>query len=35
MKRILIAYFSLNGKTEKMAEYIAEEVRSSGQQAVW
>ena len=34
MKRILIAYFSLTGKTEKMAEYMAEGVRFSGQQAV-
>jgi flavodoxin len=33
MKRVLIAYFSLTGKTEKMAEYIAEGVRFSGQQA--
>ena len=34
MGKILIAYFSLTGKTEKMAEYIAEGVRFSGQQAV-
>jgi flavodoxin len=34
VKRVLIAYFSLTGKTEKMAEYIAEGVRFSGQQAV-
>jgi len=34
MKKVLIAYFSLSGKTEKMAEYIAEGVRFSGQQAV-
>ena len=34
MGRILIAYFSLSGNTEKMAEYIAEGVRFSGQQAV-
>ncbi len=34
MKKVLIAYFSLTGKTEKMAEYIAEGVRFSGQQAV-
>jgi flavodoxin len=34
MKRALIAYFSLTGKTEKMAEYIAEGVRFSGQRAV-
>jgi hypothetical protein len=34
MKRILIAYFSASGTTEKMAEYIAEGVRFSGQEAV-
>jgi flavodoxin len=34
MGKILIAYFSLTGNTEKMAEYIAEGVRFSGQQAV-
>ena len=34
MGKILIAYFSLTGKTEKMAEYIAEGVRFSGQEAV-
>lgn len=34
MKKVLIAYFSLTGKTEKMAEYIAEGVRFSGAQAV-
>ena len=34
MKKVLIAYFSLTGKTEKMAEYIAEGVRFAGQQAV-
>jgi len=34
MKKVLIAYFSLSGNTEKMAEYIAEGVRFSGQQAV-
>ena len=33
MKMVLVAYFSLSGKTEKMAEYIAEGVRFSGQQA--
>jgi flavorubredoxin len=32
--KVLIAYFSLSGKTEKMAEYIAEGVRFSGQQAI-
>ena len=30
MSRILIAYFSLTGKTEQMAQYIAEGVRFSG-----
>jgi len=34
MKKVLIAYFSSTGKTEKMAEYIAEGVRFSGQEAV-
>ena len=33
MKKVLIAFFSLTGKTEKMAEYIAEGVRFSGSQA--
>ena len=32
MKKILIAYFSLTGTTQQMAEYIAEGVRISGQQ---
>ena len=31
--KVLVAYFSLSGKTEKMAEYIAEGVRISGQEA--
>ena len=34
MKRVLIAYFSATGTTEKMAEYIAEGIRISGQEAV-
>jgi len=34
MSKVLIAYFSLSGNTEKMAEYIAEGTRFSGQQAV-
>ena len=33
MKKILIVYFSRTGKTEKMAEYIAEGVRFSGNSA--
>jgi flavodoxin len=32
MKKVLIAYFSLTGMTQRMAEYIAEGVRFSGQQ---
>jgi flavodoxin len=32
MKKVLIAYFSLTGNTQKMAEYIAEGIRISGQQ---
>ncbi|MFH0941492.1 MAG: flavodoxin domain-containing protein [Chloroflexota bacterium] len=34
MKKVLIAYFSASGTTQKMAEYIAEGVRFSGQQVV-
>jgi flavodoxin len=34
MKKVLIAYFSATGTTKKMAEYIAEGVRFSGQEAV-
>ena len=34
MGKILIAYFSLTGKTEKMAEYITEGLRFSGQEAI-
>jgi len=34
MKRVLVAYFSATGTTEKMAQYIAEGIRFSGQQAV-
>ncbi len=30
MKKVLITYYSRTGKTEKMAEYIAEGVRFSG-----
>ena len=33
MKKVLIAYFSLAGNTKKMAEYVAEGVRISGQEA--
>jgi len=33
MKKVLIAYFSSSGKTEQMADYVAEGVRISGQQA--
>ncbi len=34
MKKILIAYVSRTGNTEKIAEYIAEGVRMSGNEAV-
>ena len=34
MKKVWIAYFSATGTTKKMAEYIAEGVRFSGQEAV-
>jgi len=33
MSRALIVYFSLSGNTEKMAQYIAEGVRFSGNEA--
>ena len=33
MKRVLIVHFSTTGTTEKMAEYIAEGIRFSGQEA--
>ena len=34
MKKVLIAYFSLSGRTEKMAQWVAEGVRFSGNEAV-
>jgi flavodoxin len=34
MSKVLIAYFSLSGNTEKMAGYVAEGVRFSGNEAV-
>ncbi|GAB6194084.1 flavodoxin domain-containing protein [Desulfocastanea catecholica] len=30
MKKVLVAYYSRTGKTEKMAEYLAEGIRLSG-----
>ncbi len=33
MKKVLIAYSSRTGTTEKMANYLAEGVRMSGQEA--
>ena len=33
MKKVLIAYYSRAGNTEKMAEYIAEGVRITGHDA--
>jgi flavodoxin len=33
MKRVLIAYYSRSGNTEKMAQYIAEGVRITGHEA--
>jgi len=33
MKKVLVAYDSRTGKTEKMAEYIAEGIRFSGNEA--
>jgi flavodoxin len=34
MKKVLVAYVSLTGRTKKMAEYIAEGVRFAGHEAV-
>lgn len=34
MKKVLVAYVSLTGRTQRMAEYIAEGVRFAGHQAV-
>jgi flavodoxin len=34
MKKVIIAYFSSTGKTETMANYIAEGVRFTGNQAI-
>ena len=34
MKKVLVAYVSRTGKTEKMAEFIAEGIRFSGNEAV-
>ena len=34
MSRILVAYYSLTGNTEKMADYIAEGIRISGHEAI-
>ena len=34
MKKVLVAYTSRTGNTEKMAEYIAEGIRLSGNEAV-
>ncbi len=34
MKRVLVAYFSMGGNTEKIAQYIGEGIRFSGQEAV-
>ena len=34
MAKVLIAYFSLNGNTENMAQYIGEGVRFSGNEAI-
>ena len=34
MKKVLVAFFSNTGVTEKMAEYIAEGIRFSGQEVI-
>jgi flavodoxin len=33
MKKVLVGYYSRTGNTEKMAEYIAEGIRITGNQA--
>ncbi len=33
MKKVLVSYFSRTGKTQQMAEYIAEGIRISGHEA--
>ena len=34
MKKVLVAYYSVTGSTEAMAQYISEGIRISGQEAV-
>jgi flavodoxin len=34
MKKVLVAYYSVGGNTEKIAQYIGEGIRFSGQEAV-
>jgi flavorubredoxin len=34
MQKVLVAYFSTSGKTQEMAEFIAEGIRFSGMQAI-
>lgn len=34
MKKVLVAYYSRTGNTQKMAEYIAEGIRFSGNEAI-
>jgi flavorubredoxin len=34
MKKVLVAYFSTSGKTEQMADFIAEGIRFNGLQAI-
>jgi len=34
VKKVLVAYFSLMGNTEMMAQYIAEGIRFSGNESV-
>jgi len=33
MKKVLVSYFSRTGKTQQMAEYIAEGIRITGNEA--
>ena len=34
MKKVIVVYYSVSGKTEEMAEYIAEGIRFNDLQAV-
>jgi len=34
MRKVLVAYFSTSGKTQEMADFIAEGIRFNGMQAI-